>query len=143
MANEVITIENLKEFKVKMLSAIYPVGSVYISFSNTSPASLFGGTWTQLSDRFLYASTGTAGSTGGEANHALTWDEMPQHSHATYAHITSAEANGYSLGKTGDFQDRVLVQATNGGQQTDLSGKSVAHNNMPPYVTCYMWRRTA
>ena len=64
---------------------IYPVGSIYISVNSTSPASLFGGTWEQLKDRFLLSAgnTYTAGSTGGEANHTLTVDEMPSHSHST------------------------------------------------------------
>lgn len=141
MANEIITIENLKEFKVKMLSAIYPVGSVYISFSDTSPASLFGGTWTQLSNRFLYASTGTAGSTGGESTHTLTVDEMPSHTHEISRGWGSDSGSSgrmvyaeHSL-EYSNYSDSSLITRSTGG------GKP--HNNMPPYVTCYMWRRTA
>lgn len=70
--------------------AIYPVGSIYMSVSSTSPASLFGGTWTQLKDQFLLCagSSYTAGSTGGAANHihstgdlALTTSQLPAHTH--------------------------------------------------------------
>lgn len=141
MANEIITIENLKEFKVKMLSAIYPVGSVYISFSNTSPASLFGGTWTQLSNRFLYASTGTAGSTGGESTHTLTVDEMPSHTHKINRGWGSDSGSSGRMVyaentlKYSNYSDSDLITRSTGG------GKP--HNNMPPYITCFIWRRTA
>ena len=61
--------------------ATYPVGAIYISTISTSPASLFGGTWEQLKDRFLLGAGDTyaAGATGGEAAHALTVNEMPPH----------------------------------------------------------------
>lgn len=61
----------------------YPVGSIYMSVNSTSPASLFGGTWQQIKDRFLMCagSTYKAGGTGGEASHTLTVKEMPSHSH--------------------------------------------------------------
>lgn len=73
---------------------IYPVGSIYMSVNSTSPASLFGGTWTQLKDRFLvgagnsYAVNSTGGSTsqsytpkGSVGGHTLTVSEMPRHGH--------------------------------------------------------------
>ena len=62
---------------------VYPVGSIYMSVNNTSPASLFGGTWEQLKDRFLLGcgDTYSNGATGGEASHVLTEEEMPSHEH--------------------------------------------------------------
>ena len=70
-------------FAQKMLS-IYPVGAIYMSVSSTSPASLFGGTWEQIQNRFLLAAGDTyaAGKTGGEATHTLTVEEMPAHNHS-------------------------------------------------------------
>lgn len=61
----------------------YPVGSIYLSVNSTNPSSLFGGSWTQLKDRFLLAAgtSYSAGSTGGEATHTLKESEMPEHSH--------------------------------------------------------------
>jgi hypothetical protein len=73
-----------------MWETIYPVGSLYISVSSTSPQTLFGGTWVQIEDTFLLAAgqTYTAGDTGGNAththttaSHTLTVAEMPQHYH--------------------------------------------------------------
>ena len=66
---------------------VYPVGAFYFSASSDNPATLFGGTWTQIKDTFILAA-GTkykAGTTGGEATHTLTAPEMPNHYHDEYA----------------------------------------------------------
>lgn len=65
---------------VTYLNMIYPVGSIYIAFTSTSPATRFGGTWSQISGRFLYCTTSTG--TGGNNNHTLTVDQIPSHNHA-------------------------------------------------------------
>lgn len=115
----------------------YPVGAIYLSVNSTSPATLFGGTWEQLENRFLLGagSDYTAGATGGEATHTLTINEMPSHNHGL-KRTTSATSSGSTwarLSSTGDAVDD-LITNTGGGQ---------AHNNMPPYLAVYMWKRTA
>ena len=62
------------------LNLIYPVGSIYIAYTSTSPATRFGGTWSQISSRFLYCTTGVG--TGGSNTHTLTVNEIPSHNHA-------------------------------------------------------------
>lgn len=62
------------------LDLIYPVGSIYIAYTFTSPATRFGGTWSQISSRFLYCTTGVG--TRGSNTHTLTVDEIPVHNHA-------------------------------------------------------------
>lgn len=115
---------------------IYPVGSVYISVSSTSPASLFGGTWERIKDTFLLAAgdSYTAGSTGGETTHTLTVEEMPSHSHATniLGGIGGSTTGGYLVARN-DCNGWTYVAIYAGG--------GAAHNNMPPYLTVYMWRR--
>lgn len=61
----------------------YPIGSIYLSVNNTNPETIFGGKWEQIKDKFLLAcgSTYSNGSTGGEATHKLTTNEIPAHSH--------------------------------------------------------------
>ncbi len=118
-----------------IINKIYPVGAVYISFSSINPSTLFGGTWERIEDRFLFAST-SAGVTGGEKEHKLTVDEMPNHVHSIDTHPYDADSGspykytragtGVSIGKDG----------------TDSKGGDKPHNNMPPYITVYMWRRT-
>lgn len=70
---------------LQVLQAVYPVGSIYCSYGNTSPAVLFGfGQWTKIEGRFLLGanSTYSLGSTGGEATVALTVAQLPAHSHS-------------------------------------------------------------
>lgn len=117
------------------IDSIYPVGSIYMSVNNTDPSTLFTGTtWEQLKDRFLLGAgdTYTAGSTGGEATHTLTVEEIPAHSH-TYTALSHTYTNG------GDYSSAYASGTANTGN----AGGGQAHNNMPPYLTVYMWKRTA
>jgi microcystin-dependent protein len=121
-----------------MFDLIYPIGSVYMSFNATSPANLFGGTWTRLSNVFLYATSTDAniGNTGGESAHTLTISEMPSHSH-TLPNGTGVAGSDYVANLTGGqvrHDSGITTFAYGGGQ---------AHNNMPPYVQCAMWKRIA
>lgn len=99
---------------VNLMDVIYPVGSIYQSMSSTSPASTIGGTWEQIKT-FLYGST-SAGSTGGEATHTLTNDEMPKHRHTTRVAVT----NG---GNAATYRSLFATNSTfwNGGSTIDGS----------------------
>ena len=121
-----------------IINLIYPVGSIYMSVNSVSPATLFGGTWEQLEDRFLLAAgdTYTAGDTGGEATHTLTESEMPSH-----AHEITTGAN--SINSSGSVAQRGFGSVTVSSQGTTSVGSGDAHNNMPPYLVVYMWKRTA
>ena len=127
-----------------LFDTVYPVGAIYMSASSTSPASLFGGTWEQIQDRFLLAagSSYAAGNTGGEATHTLTANEMPAHSHAIYSgygDIVSNVSDAYRY-QTWGSSDRGWKTGNLG---TNSIGGGAAHNNMPPYLVVYMWKRTA
>lgn len=118
---------------------VYPVGSVYVSVNSTSPATLFGGTWVQIKDKFLLSAGDTykAGATGGEATHVLTVDEMPRHNHS----IDNLNASG---SKTPYMTVQAQEKKGYGGNvQTFFTGGGQAHNNMPPYIVVYIWQRTA
>lgn len=124
---------------MEILDKTYPVGAIYMSTSSTSPASLFGGTWEQITGRFLLAAGGgySAGATGGEAAHKLTVSEMPSHKHAWMA---GSANTGVAGGSTvwpyyNDYNQY--------GQETAAVGGDQAHNNMPPYLAVYVWKRTA
>ena len=127
--------------------AAWPIGSIYMTVSNTSPASLFGGTWERISDRFLLGASGTypAGAAGGESGHTLTQSELPNYS------LSVTNGSNVIRSKTGSSAD-AYVQTQSGGwgipnweskTVTVASGGSgKAHNNMPPYLAVYMWKRT-
>ena len=138
-----------------ILEAVYPVGSIYMSVNSTSPATLFGGTWVQIKDRFLLAAGTTykAGATGGEATHTLTADEMPGHYHDGLYYSYQDTKNLVTLnGGTesyhipwGSSSHPGDYGAGSGAKEllTGSTGGGAAHNNMPPYLSVYIWKRTA
>ena len=118
---------------------VYPVGSIYMSVNNTSPASLFGGIWEQIKDRFLLAAGDTydANTSGGSADAVVV-----EHTHDLSKTVLSA---------TGTYDTSFGVKFSNesayGAVSTDVSTKSQGTEgtgkNMPPYLTVYVWKRVA
>lgn len=117
----------------------YPVGAIYLSVNDTNPATLFGGTWERIGGRFLLGADDTyaAGSTGGEAEHTLTIDEMPKHNHEIDNLNASGNATPYM---TVSAQDK---KGYGGNVQTMFAGGGKPHNNLPPYLTVFMWKRVS
>lgn len=133
-----------------LLDAIYPVGSIYSNVSDsTNPGTLLGfGTWAAFAEGRVLVGVGTgtdsqpspeskafaASEEGGEYNHTLTEAELASHSHA------SGEIN-----ETGSYLES--GNSTGGetltGKPTGPTGGDTAHNNIQPYTTVYMWKRTA
>lgn len=117
---------------------LYPVGSIYISVNSTNPTNYFGGTWEQIKDRFLLAcgDTYANGATGGEAEHTLTIDEMPSHNHGyTRSRLFFSDPGGQNA----IAYNNNIGQAI--GAATSNTGGSKPHNNMPPYLAVYIWKR--
>lgn len=122
---------------------IYPVGAIYISVSDVTPSDILGfGTWELIKDTFLLGAGGTyqAGSTGGEATHILTIDEMPSHGHkqVTASSIEGAEWDCPPARQLSSWWDAYTTDT-----YTDVSGGNKPHNNMPPYLAVYIWERVA
>jgi microcystin-dependent protein len=181
----------------ELINLVYPVGSIYMSVINTSPANLFGGTWIQIEDTFLLSAgkSYTAGNTGGSATVTLSASEIPSHTHTvksvseTGAHthtrgtmnITGSVQTKDDLGYVGQFTDAQGAFHVDGGPgrgrlrcteanvadrylRFDASrnwigetspngshthtvtlnntGSGQSHNNMPPYLVVYTWKRT-
>ena len=131
----------------------YPVGAIYMSYVSTSPATLFGGTWSAITTgKFLR--TGTGGATGGSDTHvhstaavALTVEQMPSHRHVQSYKLervtlgtTGVAAMSASL--TGDDISKQNTQYTGGGA-THGHGNTGSASNVPAYYEVYAWRRTA
>ena len=143
------------ELKIKQLGGddplnfFHPIGSIFLTLDGVSPASLFGGVWERLEGRFLLGADGgyAAGSAGGEAAHVLTINEMPLHNHEIYS-VVSGET--MQIGKDGSYTDDNFVGFSNSiaalaevTYSISNSGGGAAHNNMPPYLAVYMWKRVA
>lgn len=123
---------------------LYPVGSIYMSTENTSPASMFGGTWEQIKDKFLLSAgdTYSAGATGGEATHTLTVDEMPSHTHTNNYNNQNAFIvdEGRKISEFGihfSQEDAYIAKE----HAMNATGGDQPHNNMPPYLAVYCWKR--
>ena len=175
-----INIASGKSYKINntnMFDLIYPVGSIYMSVNSTDPGTLFGGQWTPLQNRFLFAagSFHTAGTEGGSRyiqahTHSFTG---ASHSHPAGTNmafvrynygeiekglgerkVAAASSGNYTAPVVNDADvDYAYAQYTGSetaggtvgavtGATTGLSG-STAEGNMPPYLTVYMWKRTA
>lgn len=130
------------------LKGIYPVGSIYLSVNDTNPSTLFGGTWEQISKGRTLVGVDTedtdfneAENIGGEKTHTLTTNEMPSHTHKLYSEYSGPDTAPAWLatyaGTTGSSESKRYANAITS------TGGSQAHNNMPPYFTCYIWCRIA
>lgn len=124
--------------------ASHPVGSLFETTVSTNPGTLYGGTWaawgggrTPVGVNTADTSFNTVEKTGGAKTHTLTVQEIPNHDHDLNA-VNEGVDNpngGYHPGWTFNKQytAQVMSASTGGGQ---------AHNNLQPYITCYIWKRT-
>lgn len=145
-----------------LLNALFPVGSIYQTTSSTAPGDLFGGTWTQdgLSGRILLGTNSTyaANSTGGSDAVTLTalQSGTPAHTSSTngahthhaitlkIAQIAKSGSNRtiYDGGGTGGTSTYWSSWSDTHGHWVGSVNASSSHDNMPPYLVIYTWRRT-
>lgn len=152
---------------------IYPIGAIYMSTVSTNPATLFKiGNWEALPAGRVLLAQGTstwgvnysAGSTGGEDKHTLTVSESAPHNHtgnattsgSTHTHALTMRASHGKSGNGGvprfgdgdvwsDYKTQNLSAAGEHSHAITInnSGGGQAHNNMQPYLSVYMWKRTS
>ena len=157
---------DLATLQTTIINKIYPVGSIYISYSSTNPSSFLGGTWeafgkgqTLVGIDSSQTEFSAVGKTGGEKVHTLTVDEMPSHTHEQqeHEHLIISDMRGGFLGVLAGGNDvnkgTVITGVSGGGFMYSTrtnkvkainqnTGGSKAHNNLQPYITVYMWKRT-
>lgn len=130
-----------------LVDIFHPVGEYYSSSDPTNPAELFGGTWEEVHGRFLFAEDDAhpADSTGGEESHILTEAEIAPHKHAmAYGPESSASSTGFSYGiAAGSATNSAGGRGYASNLGTFSAGGGQPHNNMPPYLAVYIWKRTA
>lgn len=132
--------------KESLLDLIYPVGAIYMSVNNVNPGTLFGGTWVAWGSGRVPVGVNTSDSnfnsvekTGGESRHTLTSGELPSDldvmAPMTYSIINQGTGDAKGIWEAGDgFYSKITLK---------LVGLGASHNNLQPYITCYMWKRTA
>ena len=135
-----LTVSDLTDAIAKLTPAI---GEIYITTSNEHPGLKFGGVWEQIKDVFLLAAgdTYSAGLTGGESEHTLTIDEMPSHTHAYKRHEFNRTDTDPDTGEDVYGANNKTLGARMGS--TEATGNGQAHNNMPPYLTVFVWKRVS
>lgn len=111
----------------------FPVGSIYMSINSTNPSTYFGGVWERWGHGRAVVGLNegdgdfnTPEKTGGSKTHTLSLGELPT---TTYV----------------DSQVSTLVSTSSSGNWwlNNRGGGNQPHNNLQPYISCYMWKRTA
>lgn len=121
---------------------MHRVGDIIFSTSDENPSTIYGGTWVAWGKGQVPVGVDTSDSdfntvekTGGEKEHTLTVGEMPSHKHDFGQQFTGMPVS------SGNYGYYMIA-----GTQTDViknTGGNQPHNNLQPYITCYMWKRTA
>ena len=132
-----------------LVNIFYPVGSIYISTESTfDPNTAWGGTWVAWGAGKVPVGVDasdtdfdTAEKTGGEKTHKLTVAEMPSHSHNWKATNLGASGDNYAGIAYNNFSGHVGSDPMT--EWIKNTGGDQAHNNLQPYIACYMWKRTA
>lgn len=146
---EAIAIGNVRDI-------MFPVGSI-VQYTDASidPGALIGGTWERIQGKFLLAadSTHAIGSTGGSETVSLTTANLPAHRHlvmnsnAATATPTGSNTLARYDRSFGSREGEYYNLNANGNEanwgQTNAVGSGTAHDNMPPYIAVYIWKRTA
>ena len=167
-----IEILNIKQQINEILLKVYPVGSIYMSTSNTNPGTLFGGTWTAWGSGRVPVGINTSDTsfntvekTGGNKTHTITTSEMPSHNHTFSATTNSTGAHTHPVPyyqptfgagdypvnttSTSGFNTKTFNTNSSGAHTHTVSGTTgnrgsgTAMSLLQPYITCYMWKRTA
>ena len=131
----------------QIMLSVYPVGAIYMSVSATDPGELFGGTWTRWGAGRVPVSVNasdtkfnTVEKTGGAAAVSLTVGQLPAHNHSYTYDAANTQMPVTPPASGSDIAIKSLKAATG---TTGNRGSGEAHNNLQPYITCYMWKRTA
>lgn len=127
------------------INSIYPIGSVYISLTETNPGAYLKGTWEQFGQGRTLIGVGTGddgtntqefevNTTGGEYKHKLVIKEIPSHAHEYYSPIAQEVSPSSNTSTYGNYnKDYKIDSGSVGGDGY--------HNNVQPYITVYFWKR--
>ena len=121
---------------------VYPVGSIYFNAAvATNPATLLGfGTWAAYGGGRVMVGVHSSGTfdglneTGGSETHTLSINEIPAHTHSSHDsnHTRTPDSTDDTSDEYGEYHSA----------NTGSTGGGAAHNNLQPYITVYMWKRT-
>lgn len=148
------------------LDMIYPIGSVYISIVNTNPANYFGGTWVAFGTGRTLVGVDTSQTefntvektSGAKSNsytpagtvqgHKLTIAEMPKHSHTDGTDPDNGIKASSGQSSAVVYWNKDIGRSTSevggdGAHSHGWTGTAANISTLQPYITVYMWKRTA
>lgn len=131
---------------INLLECIYPVGAVYFSTVDISPASITGGTWSQMTGGMLglTGSEGVASAGADGGSRKISVDQMPNHAHGFTAYFWRDNSTNFN-------SQQWLVAHTDNTPYSESSGDSEyktastggGQNFIPAHTAVYGWKRTA
>jgi hypothetical protein len=130
------------ENEVLYPNPFWPVGSIFMSVNNVNPSNYFGGSWSAWGSGRVPVCVNTSDSdfsssekTGGSKTVTLTTSQMPSHTHGlARAPAGSGYKESYGYTTTATREQTAY---------SDSAGSGSSNTNLQPYITCYMWKRTA
>jgi|GEM_PF-1085550 len=138
-------------------SAMYPVGSVYITYNNVNPGTFLGGTWERFGQGRTLVGEGT-GNDGSTSMSFTTAGDTGGKYKSTHYHVTSFgwDMNSFYAGKpdgakNGDYNRTSVIpngyivnansSATSQSRLNWTDDRTIS--NVQPYIVVFFWRRTA
>ena len=156
---------NQKTTLTEVINKIYPVGAIWFTTSYDSPASLFGGSWERITDRFLVGAGNRygRGATGGADSVKLTASQIPTlsmqillskggycaggaipQSFVKSSKDPSVVNNDLFADLNGQTCDRIVESSySNSSLVRYYNSNQASVPTNPPFYACYIWRRTA
>ena len=137
---DTIQLEDTLGVRTLLIDLMHPIGSLLFTNRSDNPGTYLGGSWEQIKDKFIlgagdsYALNGT----GGNSTVTLTIAQMPSHGHYQ---VVTANAGGSAVRNDWDSDTNGGVYPQ--GANTGATGGGGSHNNMPPYITKYVFMRTS
>ena len=130
--------------KKVVLDTYFPVGSLYLTVGSENPNTTIGGTWVRFGNGKTLVGVDTSQTefntiekTGGEKTHKLTIDELPNHQPQALLNTRDSNITGSAINWQVVDNGRFY-----GGDMFKSFGGDKSHNNLQPYITVYMWKRT-
>lgn len=150
-----IALEAVQINMTTLSKLIYPVGSIYMSANSTNPKNLFGGTWVAWGTGRVPIGVNASDSdfssvekTGGSKTVNIAHNHVESVGADANTMYLTAGANGGVYGSTiNSSANRMTWKGTPATGATRLNKTSTAGSStqsiVQPYITCYMWKRTA
>ncbi len=135
----------------RIFDLVYPVGSIYMSINSIDPKEIFGGVWRPWGQGRVPLGIGDNGTTnytvaeaiGGAETVKLDVSQIPSHSHARAIENTvgNTQVTWPAWTITIPWSNEYSEAVTRMSLPSTSTGGDGFHNNMQPYITCYMWTR--